>query len=80
MQRIFNLKNVINMVNKNVLMNQKFNDLSLEDKIKVLGIDDNVLSNGRYKYYTKETIVSDMWNGKTNSEKRKLLKNSLCSS
>lgn len=68
------------MVNKNVLMNQKFNDLSLEDKMKVLGIDDNALSNSRYKYYTKETIVSNMWNGMTNSEKRKLLKNSLCSS
>lgn len=68
------------MVNKNVLMNQKFNGLSLEDKMKVLGIDDKALSNSRYKYYTKETIVSNMWNGMTNSEKRKLLKNSLCSS
>lgn len=67
------------MVNKNVLMNQKFNDLSLEDKMKVLGIDDKVLSNSRYKYYTKETIVLDMWNGMTNSEKRKLLKKCLCS-
>lgn len=62
------------MVNKNVLMNQKFNDLSLEDKMKVLNINDAILSDSRYKYYTKDQVVRDMWNGKTNSQKRKLLR------
>lgn len=62
------------MVNKNVLMNQKFNDLSLEDKMKVLNIDDAILSDSRYKYYTKDQVVQDMWNGKTNSQKRNLLR------
>jgi len=68
------------MKNKNVLMNQKFNDLSMDDKMKVLNIDDTVLSNNKYKYFSREMIISDMWNSKTNSEKRKLLKDSLYSS
>lgn len=62
------------MVNKNVLMNQKFNELSTENKMKVLNITDEILSNHKYKHYTIDMVVNDMWNGKTNSQKRKLMR------
>ena len=62
------------MVNKNVIMNQKFNELTIDEKMNVLGINDTIVTNSKYKYCTKETIVSDLWNGKTNSQKRKLMK------
>ena len=62
------------MVNKNDLMNQKFNDFSMEDKMKVLGITQDTFNETKYKYYTDDMVVSDMWNGKTNSQKRKLMK------
>ena len=62
------------MVNKNDLMNQKFNDFSMEDKMKVLGITHETFADNKYKYYTEDMVVSDIWNGKTNSQKRKLMK------
>lgn len=62
------------MANKNDVMNQKFNELTIDEKMNVLGINDAIVTNSKYKYCTKETIVSDLWNGKTNSQKRKLMK------
>lgn len=62
------------MVNKNVLMNQKFNELSTENKMKVLNITDEILSNHKYKHYAIDMVVNDMWSGKTNSQKRKLMR------
>ena len=62
------------MVNKNDLLNQKFNNFSMEEKMKILGITEEVFSNHKYRYYTNDMVVSDMWNGKTNSQKRKLMK------
>ena len=60
------------MVNKNDLMNQKFDSFSMEDKMKVLGITQKTFDDK--KYCSKDMVVSDMWNSKTNSQKRKLLK------
>ena len=60
------------MVNKNDLMNQKFDSFSMEDKMKVLGITQSTFADK--KYCSEDMIVSDMWNSKTNSQKRKLLK------
>jgi hypothetical protein len=60
----------------NELMNEKFNNLSIENKLKVLNVNENVNTNNpRFKYMTLEDTVSQLWFNKTNAEKRKAIKN-----
>ena len=58
----------------NELMNEKFNDLSFEEKMKALNIDEHIKENVRFKYMELEDIVTQLWFNKTNSEKRQIVK------
>ena len=58
----------------NELMNEKFNNLSFEDKMKALNIDEHIKENVRFKYMELEDIVTQLWFNKTNSEKRQIVK------
>ena len=62
------------MKNKNVKMNETFFQLSDEDKMKVLEINDDIFSTPRFRNINKNIVLSDLWRGKTNSQKRNLLK------
>lgn len=59
---------------KNILMDVKFNDLTIEKKLELLKVDESILKSTRFKGLDTEIVVYDLWNGKTNSEKRSLLK------
>ena len=61
------------MSKKNVLMNNKFNELEDVKKMEVLGIDESIFSSHRFKGVDKSVVINDLWNGKTNAEKRALL-------
>lgn len=63
------------MKNKNVQMNETFFQLSDEDKMKVLEINNDIFSTPRFRNINKNIVLSDLWSGKTNSQKRKLIKN-----
>lgn len=62
------------MTQKNELMNEKFNELTIENKLKMLNINENIQYDHRYKYMTLEDIVFQIWFNKTNAEKRQLVK------
>lgn len=59
---------------KNELMNSTFESLSVEKKKELLCINDNVLSSSRFKGLDVNVVINDLWNGKTNAQKRMLLK------
>ena len=54
-------------------MNFKFNEMDEVNKMKVLNIDNGIFTTHRFKGVDKNVVLSDLWNGKTNSEKRKLI-------
>ena len=61
------------MSKKNIEMNFKFNEMDEVNKMKVLNIDNGIFTTHRFKGVDKNVVLSDLWNGKTNSEKRKLI-------
>ena len=61
--------------NQNVILDATFNKLEVEKKLDILGITEETLTNPRFKNIELSVIINDIWNGRTNSEKRSILKN-----
>lgn len=61
------------MSKKNELMNEKFNELSFEKKLEVLGVTDDIFTSHRFRGIEPNVVVNDLWASKTNAEKRNLL-------
>lgn len=61
------------MSKKNELMNEKFNELSFEKKLEVLGVTEDIFTSHRFKGVEPNVAVNDLWSSKTNAEKRNLL-------
>lgn len=61
------------MSKKNELMNEKFNELSFEKKLEVLGVTEDILTSHRFRGVEPNVAVNDLWASKTNAEKRNLL-------
>ena len=61
------------MSKKNELMNEKFNELSFEKKLEVLGITEDIFTSHRFRGIEPNVAVNDLWSSKTNAEKRNLL-------
>lgn len=61
-------------MSKNSEMNLKFEGLSESKKLEVLGVTEEVFTSHRFKGLDKNVVINDLWNGKTNSEKRSMLK------
>lgn len=60
--------------NKNIALDVTFNQLEETKKLQILGIDEDVLKQTRFKGLETSVIIYDVWNGKTNAEKRSILK------
>lgn len=60
--------------NKNIALDVTFNQLEDSKKLQILGIDEDVLQQTRFKGLETSVIIYDVWNGKTNAEKRAILK------
>jgi hypothetical protein len=60
--------------NKNIALDVTFNQLEESKKLQILGIDEDVLKQTRFKGLETSVIIYDVWNGKTNAEKRAILK------
>lgn len=63
-----------NMSKKNVAMNEKFFSLNESEKMDVLNVDSSIFNTPRFKGIEKDVVLFDLWSGKTNAEKRNLLK------
>ena len=61
------------MSKKNELMNEKFNELSFEKKLEVLGVTEDIFTSHRFRGIEPNVAVNDLWTSKTNAEKRNLL-------
>jgi hypothetical protein len=61
------------MSKKNELMNEKFNELSFEKKLEVLGVTEDIFTSHRFRGVEPNVAVNDLWASKTNAEKRNLL-------
>ena len=61
------------MSKKNELMNEKFNELSFEKKLEVLGVTEDIFTSHRFRGVESNVAVNDLWASKTNAEKRNLL-------
>ncbi len=61
------------MSKKNELMNEKFNELSFEKKLEVLGVTEDIFTSHRFRGVEPNVAVNDLWTSKTNAEKRNLL-------
>ena len=61
------------MSKKNELMNEKFNELSFEKKLEVLGVTEDIFTSHRFRGVEPNVAVNDLWSSKTNAEKRNLL-------
>lgn len=59
---------------KNALMDSTFESLGVEKKKEILGITENTLKMSRFKGLNVDVVINDLWSGKTNSQKRSLLK------
>lgn len=62
------------MSKKNVAMNEKFYSLNEAEQMNVLGVDESIFSSHRFRGVERNVTLSDLWSGKTNAEKRNLLK------
>ena len=60
------------MSKKNELMNEKFNELSFEKKLEVLGVTEDIFTSHRFRGVEPNVAVNDLWASKTNAEKRNL--------
>lgn len=59
---------------KNVLMDVKFNELTMDVQMDLLGLTEDVMSQPRFKNLPIEDVIKDVWNSRTNSQKRIILK------
>lgn len=59
---------------KSIEMDAKFESFEQQKQMNLLNITDNTLKETRFKNIPLETVIKDLWNGKTNSQKRNLLK------
>lgn len=59
---------------KSIEMDAKFESFEQQKQMNLLNITDNTLKETRFKNIPLETVINDLWNGKTNSQKRNLLK------
>lgn len=59
---------------KNALMDSTFNSLDVEKKKELLCINENTMAMSRFKGLSVDVVINDLWNAKTNSQKRLLLK------
>lgn len=59
---------------KNALIDSTFENLGVEKKKEILGITENTLKMSRFKGLNVDVVINDLWSGKTNSQKRSLLK------
>lgn len=62
------------MTPKNEKMNEKFFNLSQDVQMKSLGLTENAPHTSRFKNMSMEDIIKQVWNGKYNSVKRRILK------
>lgn len=61
-------------MSKNLEMNLKFEGLCETKKLEVLGVTDDIFNAHRFRGVAKDVVINDLWNGKTNSQKRTLMK------
>lgn len=59
---------------KSIEMDAKFESFEQQTQMNLLNITDNTLKETRFKNIPLEIVIKDLWNGKTNSQKRNLLK------
>ena len=60
--------------NNNIALDVTFNQLEESKKLQILGIVEDVLKQTRFKGIETSVFIYDVWNGKTNAEKRAILK------
>jgi hypothetical protein len=58
---------------KNELLDVKFAECTENAKKIALGIDETLLKQSRFKGMEIDNIIKQLWNGRTNSQKRKIL-------
>lgn len=58
---------------KNQELDIRFAECNERGQKIALGIDETLLKQSRFKGMTTEEIIKQLWNGKTNSQKRKIL-------
>lgn len=58
---------------KNEQLNVIFFNKSLEEQMKCLNIDENITKEPRFKNMGLNDIIKQLWIGKYNSQKRKLI-------
>lgn len=58
----------------NDLLDSTFQELDVERKKDLLCINDNLLSSSRFRGLDIDVVINDLWNGKTNAQKRIMLK------
>jgi hypothetical protein len=59
---------------KNEILNEKFFSLELDVKSKLVSVTENVLAEPRFKNMEENDVVRQLWNNKTNAQKRCILK------
>jgi hypothetical protein len=59
---------------KNELMNTIFFSLSEEIQMQCLGLTTDITKTSRFKNMLMSDVIKQIWNGKFNSEKRRILK------
>ena len=59
---------------KNELMNVKFFSLPQDVQLKCLGLTEEVTQTSRFKNMDIKDVIKQVWNGKYNSVKRRILK------
>jgi hypothetical protein len=62
------------MTPKNEKMNERFFNLSQDVQMKSLGLTENAPTTSRFKDMNMTDIIKQVWDGKFNSEKRRILK------
>ena len=53
---------------------ETFFSLEESKQMNILGINEETFKTPRFKGVNRKTVISDLWNGKTNSEQRNLMK------
>ena len=62
------------MTPKNEKMNEKFFSLSQDVQMKGLGLNENTPNMSRFKNMNMTDIIKQVWDGRFNSVKRRILK------
>lgn len=59
---------------RTIVMDETFFGFDENKQMSLLGINEETFSIPKFRGLPRNTVISDIWNGKTNSERRKLLK------